>query len=103
MRTYRNSLIRWQAQDRVENGDYRVAKDGKLIRVPMGGKELVISGATVYDKRQLLRNQPTSISGSDNKNIVALAKEFRKLSRDHRNIQDSVVAVEEDEESTGKD
>ena len=47
-----------EAQDRVENGDFRVTKDGKLIRVPMGGKELVISGATVYDKRQLHRNQP---------------------------------------------
>jgi len=53
-----------EAQDRVENGDYRVTKDGKLIRVPMGGKELVISGATVYDKRQLHRNQPTNISDS---------------------------------------
>ena len=38
-----------QAQDRVENGDYRVTKDGKLIRVPMGGKELVISGGFLLD------------------------------------------------------
>jgi len=53
-----------EAQDRIENGDYRVMKDGKLIRVPMGGKELVISGATVYDKRQLHRNHPTNISSS---------------------------------------
>ncbi len=53
-----------EAQDRVENGDFRVTKDGKLIRVPMGGKELVISGATVYDKRQLHRNHPTAISSS---------------------------------------
>ena len=51
-----------QAQDRVENGDFRVGKDGKLIRVPMGGRDLVMSGAIVYDKRQLHRNQPTSIS-----------------------------------------
>ncbi len=53
-----------EAQDRIDNGDYRVTKDGKLIRVPMGGKELVISGATVYDKRQLHRNHPTAISSS---------------------------------------
>ena len=53
-----------EAQDRVENGDFRVNKDGQLIRVPMGGKELVISGATVYDKRQLHRNHPTNISSS---------------------------------------
>jgi len=53
-----------EAEDRITNGDYRVTKDGKLIRVPMGGKELVISGATVYDKRQLHRNHPTAISSS---------------------------------------
>ncbi len=57
-----------EAQDRIENGDYRVTKDGKLIRVPMGGKELVISGATVYDKRQLHRNHPTAISSSQASN-----------------------------------
>ncbi len=51
-----------QAQDRIENGDYRVTKDGKLFRVPMGGYQLVISGSTAYDKRQLLRNQPTSVN-----------------------------------------
>ncbi len=53
-----------QAQDRVENGDFRVNKDGQLIRVPMAGRDLVISGATVYDKRQLHRNLPTNISDS---------------------------------------
>ncbi len=51
-----------QAQDRVENGDFRVGKDGKLIRVPMGGRDLVMSGAIVYDKQRLHRSQPTSIS-----------------------------------------
>ena len=51
-----------QAQDRVENGDFRLTKDNELIRVPMGGQALVTSGAIVYDKRQLHRNQPTSIS-----------------------------------------
>jgi hypothetical protein len=51
-----------QAQDRVENGDFRLTKDNELIRVPMGGRDLVMSGAIVYDKRQLHRNQPTSIS-----------------------------------------
>ena len=51
-----------QAQDRVEKGDFRLTKDNELIRVPMGGRDLVMSGAIVYDKRQLHRNQPTSIS-----------------------------------------
>ncbi len=69
-----------QAQDRVEKGDYRLSKDGKLIRVPMGGYQLVISGATAYDKRQLHRNQPTAISDNSG-DMVALANEFRKLSQ----------------------
>ena len=67
-----------QAQDRIENGDYRVTKDGKLFRVPMGGYQLVISGSTAYDKRQLHRNQPTAIAGKAT-SIADLAQEFNKL------------------------
>ncbi len=55
-------------------------KYGKLIRVPMGGYQLVISGATAYDKRQLHRNQPTAISDNSG-DMKALANEFRKLSQ----------------------
>ena len=68
-----------QAQDRIENGDYRVNKDGKLIRVPMGGRDLVIAGATVYDKQRLHRNQPTSIKSSS-KTMEQQIKEFNALS-----------------------
>ena len=83
-----------QAQDRVENGDYRVTKDGKLIRVPMGGKELVISGATVYDKQRLHRNQPTAVTGSqDNRAMAEICKELSRTMRDHR-----VVSVQEEGE-----
>ncbi len=67
-----------QAQDRIENGDYRVTKDGKLFRVPMGGYQLVISGSTAYDKRQLHRNWPTAIAGKAT-SIADLAQEFNKL------------------------
>ncbi len=72
-----------QAQDRVDNGDYRVNKDGELIRVPMGGRDLVIAGATVYDKQRLHRNEPTSIQG-DSKSIEQLAEFFREISREHK-------------------
>jgi len=82
-----------QAQDRIENGDYRVTKDGKLFRVPMGGYQLVISGSTIYDKRQLHRNQPTSIQG-DSETISKLVKKFEQISRDHNNIQNSVVSTQ---------
>lgn len=83
-----------QAQDRVENGDYRVTKDGKLFRVPMGGYQLVISGSTAYDKRQLHRNQPTSITSKhDNRAMLEACKELSRTMRDHR-----VVSVQEESE-----
>ncbi len=72
-----------QAQDRVDNGDYRVNKNGDLIRVPMGGRDLIIAGATVYDKQRLHRSQPTSIQGNS-KSIEQLAEFFREISREHK-------------------
>ncbi len=85
-----------QAQDRVEKGDFRLTKDGKLIRVPMGGYQLVISGATAYDKRQLHRNQPTAISDKSG-DMKALANEFAKLSDEmSRERNKRVVAVQDD-------
>jgi len=83
-----------EAQDRIDNGDFRVTKDGKLIRVPMGGKELVISGATDYDKQRLHRNQPTSITSKhDNRAMLEACKELSRTMRDHR-----VVSVQEKSE-----
>ena len=82
-----------QAQDRVDNGDYRVTKDGKLIRVPMGGKELVISGATVYDKQRLHRNQPTAITGKA-ETLNSLAKQFDQLAQSYKEKQVKVVSVQ---------
>ena len=99
-----------KAQDRIETGDFRlvktkkaikhddgsleVAEDYELKRIPMGGKELVISGATVYDKRQLHRNQPTSISSNqDTKKLCDMWKELSRTMRDHK-----VVAVQEKSE-----
>lgn len=72
-----------QAQDRFEKGDYRVGKDGKLIRVPMSGRDLVIAGATIYDKQRLHRNEPTSIK-DDSKSIDELKKRFERISHENR-------------------
>jgi len=86
-----------QAQDRIENGDYRATKDGRLFRVPMGGYQLVISGATAYDKRQLHRNQPTTISDKSG-DMQALANKYRKLSQQWNEKQVNVVAVQKESE-----
>ncbi len=102
-----------EAEDRIKNGDFRlvktkkaikhddgsleVAEDYELKRIPMGGKELVISGATVYDKRQLHRNQATAISGKS-EDMKALANEFAKLSDEmYRERNKKVVSTQTQE------
>jgi len=103
------------AQDRVTNGDQKLVKvkkaikheggsmemseDYELKRQPMTGKDLAVVAGISYEKRQLHRNQPTAIRG-DSSTVQALADEFRKLSADHKAIQDSVVSVQEN--SNGK-
>jgi transposase-like protein len=72
-----------EAKDRVEQGDYRVNKEGKLIRVPMSGRDLVIAGATVYDKQRLHRNEPTSISAKS-EGMEALAAKFAEIERQYQ-------------------
>ena len=59
-------------------------------------KALVVTGATCTDKARLLLNQPTSIKG-DSDSIKSLTDMFTKLSQDHKNIQGSVVSVQEKE------
>ena len=49
-----------QLQDRIENGDSKIQKDGSLVKVPMGGKELAVVVSIMYDKRALLRGDVTS-------------------------------------------
>ena len=109
-----------EAEDRIKNGDFRLVKTKKAIkrddgslevsedyelkRIPMGGKELVISGATVYDKRQLHRNQPTAITDSKgNRALAEMCKELsrtmrKELSRQRTEKQVNVVATQEKSE-----
>ena len=79
-----------QAQDRVEHGDYVLAKDGSLVRKPMNGRDLITAGAIVYDKQRLHRNEPTRITG-DSETVAQLKAQFEALASNHKAIQASVV------------
>lgn len=48
-----------QIEERVLNGDTIVTKSGDQVKVPMKGKELAVTLAVIFDKRQLLRGDPT--------------------------------------------
>ena len=103
-----------EAEDRIKNGDFRLVKTKKAIknedgslevsedyelkRIPMGGKELVISGATVYDKQRLHRNQPTSIITKDTPNLDAMVKKFEAIADAYNERQARVVSVQEKSE-----
>ena len=74
--------------DRLDNGDPKLLKDPdgvyKEHRVGMSGKEAALVGAINVDKRQLLLNQPTSISSSSgSKRIEDLVKKFQDLADQH--------------------
>ncbi len=69
-------------QDRIDHGDVVVNKDGTTSRKPMSGKDLGITMAILYDKRALLRRQPTAIStGSPEDRLEALASKLEAAIR----------------------
>lgn len=46
-------------QDRLDDGDYHVDKDGELIRIPVKAKDAAVVAGVLYDKRALARGDPT--------------------------------------------
>ena len=53
-----------QLEDRVDHGEAtgKLDADGNPMKLPMRGRDLAVAGAIIFDKRQLLRSQPTGIS-----------------------------------------
>ena len=51
-----------EVADRLMNGDCKIGHEGKLVRVPIPAKDAAIVAAVMFDKRQIIRNLPTSIT-----------------------------------------
>ena len=69
-------------EDRIENGDTKINKDGSLIRVPMGGKEIAVVLAIMYDKRALLRGDVTSrVEKRETNAMTLLQNKFEDIAR----------------------
>lgn len=80
-------------EDRIDNGDYiYTPKDGKIQRKPVNLKDVTQVTSMVLDKRQLLRGEPTSISGKINtdERLKTLQEEFRKFSKARTLTKDEV-------------
>ena len=64
-------------EDRMVNGDVILDKNNELSRKPVSMKDAAWTTGVIFDKRQILRNQPTSISTSGN--LDTLAKRLEEL------------------------
>jgi len=68
-----------------DDGSLEVSEDYELKRVPMGGKELIVGGAVVYDKQRLHRNQPTQIRArTADAQIQSFISEYRKIAQSYK-------------------
>lgn len=72
-----------QVADRIKNGDTKVDRNGVATKVPMSGRDLAITMAVTFDKRQLLRGEATSRveKVSEKERLDKLADNFKKMSQ----------------------
>lgn len=87
--------------DRLENGDYTLARDGTAVRKPVSVRDAAIVGAIGIDKRETLRNIPrsqqTQIGMSER--LKTLEEKFKSLSkREAETIDVTPVRIEDDSE-----
>lgn len=71
--------------DRMKNGDSKlVAKTGDVVNIPMSGRDVAISLAVMFDKRQLLRGEATSRSEkvSETDRLDKLQQQFEKMAQE---------------------
>jgi hypothetical protein len=73
-----------QIKDRLTHGDVKLNyKTGETIKVPLAARELTMTLAILFDKRQLIRGEATSRteSISSDKRLEQLREEFTKFSK----------------------
>ena len=69
---------------RIEEGDYQYdQKTGRLVKIPLKARDLERITSGLFDKRQLIRKQPTNIKQDDLNQadrLLKLAEQFAKFS-----------------------
>ena len=68
---------------RIEEGDYQYdQKTGRLVKVPLKARDLERVAAGLFDKRQLIRKQPTNIKSDpagQTDRLLKLAEQFAEF------------------------
>lgn len=77
---YRHIVAKAQKEliDRLEHGDLRRDRAGKLKRTPITAKDLMVITAIATDKDRILRGEPTSISAKAT-DLGAAARDFERI------------------------
>jgi hypothetical protein len=86
-----------EVEDRLDNGDQVVDKNGNLVRRKMSGKETATTLAILFDKRQMLRGDPTSRTEktTTSEQLTSIMNEFQRLAADIKSRQEKDVISEE--------
>lgn len=83
--------------DRLENGDFYVNRDGELHRKPVGIRDLALVSAITVDKRQIIRNKPTSITvqgQTEDQKLEKLKEFFVDLVQKGKKVEKVIENVE---------
>ena len=76
-----------QLIDRIDNGDQVLNKDGEVTNIGMKGRDLATVFGIMFDKRQIMRNLPTSIKAeSTDSRLNSLADKVRELQAGGNNV-----------------
>ena len=69
--------------DRLENGDFMFDKESNsFVRKPLATKDVIKIADTMFDKRRLIRGEPTTISAKQEQvtdRLAKLAEEFARF------------------------
>ena len=84
---------------RIEEGDYQYdQKTGRLVKIPLKARDLERITSGLFDKRQLIRKQPTNIKQDDLNQadrLLKLAEQFAKFSGTSRIEKELEVVKDE--------
>lgn len=80
-------------EDRIENGDEYITKDGQKDRKKASLRDLGTVTGIAFDKLRLLNNEPTSIQGKAD--IEATLDQFRQLAQ-ARVVEGEILDKQED-------
>ena len=88
--------------DRMDTGDFQYdQRTGRMVKIPLKARDLERVASGLFDKRQLIRKQPTNIKASDlgqADRLLALAEQFAAMAGKPKEV---VIDGEYVDESNG--